>query len=217
MNYDKSKYRIWNWKNPVVLHWIINPGLAFNELVLGQTIPKVMLIEKEGERPLFQRSLIPCPHCNTLHSGLKWTAKNKTAFKNWFGIYCDHCSGIIPVQRNLTSLLILLVTFPVWGWFRKLLKQKWLNKQPERYKNLNLEIPIKTNTTSNWLKLGLIFGLLMFVLMTILLPLIFQEAITRRNLLFGIPLWLICGLVWGYTMKLWMNKKGRIIEAPNKV
>jgi hypothetical protein len=84
----------------VVLHWIINPGLAFNELVLGQTIPKVMLIEKEGERPLFQRSLIPCPHCNTLHSGLKWTAKNKTAFKNWFGIYCDHCSGIIPVQRN---------------------------------------------------------------------------------------------------------------------
>jgi hypothetical protein len=22
MNYDKKKYRIWNWKSPVILHWI---------------------------------------------------------------------------------------------------------------------------------------------------------------------------------------------------
>ncbi len=49
MKYDKKKYKIWNWKSPVILHWIINPGLVINELILGQTIPKVMLIEREGK------------------------------------------------------------------------------------------------------------------------------------------------------------------------
>ena len=49
MKYDKEKYKILGWKNLLILHWIINPGLAFNELIFGQTIPKVMLIEREGK------------------------------------------------------------------------------------------------------------------------------------------------------------------------
>ena len=119
MNYDKEKFKMWNWKNPMILHWIINPGLVINDLFLGQTIPKVMLIEREGKKPFYQRSHVPCPHCGTLHSGLKWSSPNKTAFKNWFGYYCDNCKKIIPVQRNLTSLIVLTVTFPIWCWFRK--------------------------------------------------------------------------------------------------
>ena len=35
INYDKKKYKIWNWKNPAILHWIINPGLVINELNLS--------------------------------------------------------------------------------------------------------------------------------------------------------------------------------------
>lgn len=209
MQYDKKKYKIWNWKSPVILHWIINPGLVVNELILGQTIPKVMLIEREGNKPFFQRSIIPCPHCGELHSGLKYSAPNKTGFKNWFGLYCDTCKGIIPAQRNLTSLLLLSVTYPVWGWYKKSIKQKWLDEQPERYKNLNLEIIEKKNTTRNWLKAGLYFGLLMFVTMEIVSPLIANKEITLKSIFIGIPLWTICGLAWGYTMKLWMNKKGK--------
>jgi len=209
MNYDKIKYKIWNWKSPVILHWIINPGLVINELILGQTIPKVMLIERETEKPFYQRTLIPCPHCGILHNGLKWSAQNKTALKNWFGYYCDNCKEIIPVQRNLTSLLILILTFPIWGWFRKSIRQNWLDIQPERYKNINLEIPEKKNTTKNWLKSGLSFGLFMYVSMIIAFPLITGEEITQRRLLIGIPFWLIGGLGWGYTMKIWMNKKGK--------
>ena len=113
MKYDKEKYKIWNYKSPVILHWIINPGLVINELILGQTIPKVMLIEREGKKPFYQRSLIPCPHCGTMHNGLKWSSQNKTAFKNWFGYYCDNCKEIIPVQRNLTSLIILIFDFSI--------------------------------------------------------------------------------------------------------
>lgn len=151
MKYDKKKYKIWDWKSPIILHWIINPGLVINELILGQTIPKVMLIEREGNNPFYQRSLVPCPHCGTMHSGLKWSSHNKTAFKNWFGYYCDNCKKIIPVQRNLTSLILLTVTFPIWAWFRKTLKQNWLDKQADRYKNISLDIPEKKNSTKKWL------------------------------------------------------------------
>lgn len=202
----------------MILHWIINPGLIINELILGQTIPKVMLIEREGNKPFYQRSLIPCPHCGEQHSGLKYSAQNKTAIKNWFGFYCDNCTGIIPVQRNLTSIILLSITFLVWGWFRKSIKQKWLDKQPERYKNLNLDIIEieKKNTTKNWLKSGLYFGVFMFLSMVIIYPLIQGKEITLENIMIGIPLWVVGGLIWGLTMKWWMNKKGKENKAHNK-
>lgn len=217
MNYDKKKYKVWNWKSPVILHWIINPGLVINELILGQTIPKVMLIERDNKKPFYQRSLIPCPHCGTLHNGLKWSAQNRTVFKNWFGYYCDNCKEIIPVHRNLLTLIIIIFTFPIWGWFKKPIRQKWLDKQPERYMNLNLEIPEKKITTKNWLKSGLLFGLFMFVSMVIIYPFVKGDEITRKSILIGIPLWLIGGLGWGYTMKWWMNKMGRENKAHNNV
>jgi len=209
MNYDKKKYKIWNWKSGVILHWKLNPGVVIGDLFLGQTIPKIMLIEREGEKPLYKRSFVPCPHCGTLHNGLKWSTQNKTAYKNWYGYYCDNCSKIIPVHRNYTSLLIMAVTFPIWGWFRKSMKQRWLEKQPERFKDLTFEIPENKLTTKYWLKLGLLFALIMYVVMTILFPLIDNKEMTQRSLLIGIPIWLICGLGWGYWMKTRMMKKGK--------
>ena len=209
MNYDKTKYKIWNWHSITILHWVINPALAVNELVLGQTIPKIMLIKREGKEPLYQRTLIPCPHCGTLHNGLKWSSQNKTAFKNWYGYYCDNCHKIIPVQRNVVSLIVLAITFPIWGWFRESLKHRWLDKQPSRYKNISLEIPEKKNTTTSWLKSGLLWGLIMYVLMILLFPLIMHGQLSGKIMLIGIPIWLIAGLGFGYTMKTWVNKKGK--------
>ena len=217
MKYDKGKYKIWDWKSPVIIHWIINPGLAVNELFLGLNTPKVTLVERAGEKPFYQRSFIPCPDCGEMHSGLKYSGRNKTILWNWFGFYCDNCGGIIPVQRNLITLIILTITFPVWGWFRKSLKRKWLEKQPERYKNLNLEvveIP-KKKWTKNWLKSGLFFALLMFVSMQIVFPLIERKEITQRSILIGIPIWLICGLCYGLTMSWWMNKRGLATSKNN--
>lgn len=208
MNYDKKKYKVWDWKSPYILHWVINPGLVINELLLGQTIPKVMLIEREGDKPFYQRSLVPCPHCGTVHNGLKWSAQNKTAYKNWFGYYCDNCEEIIPVHRNLTTMLLLIITFPIWGWFRKSLKQRWLAKQPERYKKVTFQISDNINSTRAWLKRGLLFGFFMFVTMGLVFPFIYGEQITLVSVLIGIPLWIIMGNAWGATMKWWMSKKG---------
>ncbi|MGC9151603.1 MAG: hypothetical protein ACP5F6_07580 [Microbacter sp.] len=189
--------------------------MVINELILGQTIPKVMLIEREGGKPFYQRALIPCPHCGELHSGIKYSVQNKTAFKNWFGLYCDHCNGIIPVQRNLTSFIILTMTYPLWGWFKKSMKQKWFDHQPERYKNLNLEIDEKKNATKNYLRSGIFFGIMMFITMQIVFPLIENTKITQKSILIGIPYWLIFGLGWGLIMKWWMNKKSKEKENGN--
>lgn len=209
MNYDKEKYKVWNWKHPVVLHWIINPGLVINDLILGQTLPKIILIEKFGNKPFFERSIIPCPHCNTLHPGIKYSRQNNTILKNWFGYYCNNCNKIIPVHRNLTSLIILVVTYPIWIWFKKPLKIKWLEKQPERFQDLRLQVDNSKNTTRNWLKLGLIFGILMYLWMTFLMPFLFDSQITKEFILASIPVWLVTGLIFGLSMKLWMNKKGK--------
>ena len=208
MNYDKTKYKVWTWKNPMMLHWIINPGLAFNELALGQRPPKVTLIERNSNKSLVERTLIPCPHCETLHSGLKWSSQNKTAFKNWFGYYCDNCGNIIPCLRNLTSYVILGVTFPIWFWFQDKWKEKWLEKQKIRFsKPLNLAY--SEPTKSQWLLTGVVFGVFMYVLMEILFPLIEGESLTQKRLLLGIPAWLIGGVIFGLIMK-WFNRKRKM-------
>ena len=198
MNYDKTKYKVWTWKNPMMLHWIINPGLAFNELALGQRIPKVMLIEKNSNKRLGEKSFVPCPHCETLHTGLKWTPQNKTAFRNWFGYYCDNCGGIIPCLTNLTSCIILVLTFPVWFWFKNKLKAKWLEAQKVKFsKPLNLSYP---ESKKQWWLAGLIWGFFMYVSMSIIYPFISKGCVTKIELLIGIPTWTIGGLVFGYTI-----------------
>jgi hypothetical protein len=80
------------------------------------------------------------------------------------------------------------------------------------FKRLSPETPKQKNRTRRWLVSGLLFGLFMFIAIEILYPLIAEHEITLRALLIGIPLWLIGGLGWGYTMKIMMDK----IERKNK-
>ena len=200
IKYDKEKFKVWTWKNPAMLHWIINPGIAFNELVLGQRAPKVTFIEKNSTKTLAERTLIPCPHCGTLHSALKWTPQNKTAFKNWFGLYCDNCGKIIPCVRNLTSFVILCLTVPVWFWFKDKWKAKWLEVQRVKFsKPLNLTY---SESKKQWWRAGVVFGLLMYLFMTILAPLVSRGYVTQRELLIGIPVWAIAGFLFVLIMKV---------------
>ncbi|MGN6401674.1 MAG: hypothetical protein ACTHMD_14560 [Flavisolibacter sp.] len=197
MNFDTTKYKVWTWKHPLMLHWILNPGLAINELFLGQRVPKVSLIEKNNNKSLAEKSFIPCPHCNTIHPGLKWTTQNKTAFGNWFGLYCDNCGGIIPCLRNLTSAVLLIVTFPFWIWFVKSWKTKWLETQKQKFSSpLKLTIP-----EYNWVTQGLSFGFFMFVFMDLIFPLFDGEGYSPLKLLVGVVVCTLAGLLFGYVMK----------------
>lgn len=205
MDFDKSKYKIYTWKNWMMLHWIINPGLAVNELILGQRVPKVSLEDKTIDKPRIERTLIPCPHCETLHDGRTWSTQNGTAFKNWFGLYCKNCGKIIPCLTNALSFLILVITFPIWGWFRKSLKIKWLEKQPERYKDIDIEKTRNLFDKKSWINTGLSWGFFMFIMMSILFPYFDGTEITLKTIFLGILIWSIAGLVFGYTMKLFFN------------
>lgn len=197
MNFDTTKYKVWTWKSPMILHWIINPGLAFNELILGQRVPKITLIDKAARKTLPERSFVPCPHCHTLHSSLKWTPQNNTAFKNWFGLYCDNCGKIIPCVRNLTSLVLLAVTSPIWYWFKNKRKDKWLKVQKEKFS----KPLVLTQPDFKWWYVGLQFSFFMFVFMSLFDFLILQEEFSWMRLLLTAIIWILGGLVLGVFLK----------------
>jgi len=210
-NFDTSKYKVWALPHPVILHWIINPGLAFNELFLGQRIPKVNLIDKYGNKPVMERTIVPCPHCNTMNDGRLWGKGN--AFGHWFGYVCPDCEGTIPCLWNVFSLLVLCVTFPIWFIPVRFFKPKWIEYEKQRLRR-NLEQPLVEAQKVNWLIRGtllfgtLLFGGFMWILMS-LIPYLFGRA-SSQSLLIGIPIWLLAGFLWGIIMHYWMNKKGKV-------
>lgn len=208
MKFDK-KFKVYTWKNWMYLHWIVNPGLAINELILGQRVPKITLIDQNLDKPKYESSFIPCPHCQTIHDARTWSTTNGTAFGNWFGLYCPNCRQVIPCLTNIFTYLILAVTYPIWVWFQKKLKNKWLEKQPERFTNLNFNKQPNPYEGNGWIKQGLSWGLFMFVTMTFVLPLIQGDKITLSGILIGIPIWTLASIVFGYTMKSLLGKPKR--------
>lgn len=206
MEFNKYKYKVYTWKNGMVLHWVLNPGLAINELILGQRIPKISLEDLESDRPRIERIIVPCPHCNAFHDGRTWSTENGTAFKNWFGLYCKNCGDIIPCLTNITSLIILTITFPIWGWFKKSLKEKWLHKQPKRFTNISIKDLPNSFDTKKWFITGLIWGLFMFFIMTFFYPFLDGNQITLKKTLIGILIWSLAGIVFGFVMNKYTNK-----------
>lgn len=205
MDYDKTKYKVWELPHPLLLHWILNPGLAFNELVLGQRIPKITLIDQTSDAPLMERQYVPCPHCGTIHNGSRWAKQG--AFKNWFGLLCPQCEKIIPCLWNLTSLLLLAATFPIWGWFRRPMEAKWLRFKKTQYANYKDEEPLMAKNTS-WLKMALVYGAFMFCFMA--LPRIVGGDVTSKYIVTQVLIWLFAGLVFGGIMKLFFGRRRNV-------
>lgn len=52
-----------------------------------------------------------------------------------------------------------------------------------------------------WLKAGLIWGMVMFVIMTIIYPYFNNQEITTKSVLIGFVLWTIGGILFGRTLK----------------
>ncbi len=209
MNFDTRRYQVYTWKHWVYLHWILNPGMAVMELLMGVRIPKVALKDKTLDKPLAERSFVPCPHCGTMHDSRTWSYPNKTASKNWFGLYCPHCGGIIPCILNATSMILLVITAPIWYWFRSGWKRKWLERQPERYRYVTTDIDINQFEGTAWIGQGLGWGVFMFVILELIFPWFSKEPITWPHLLAGSIIWTLGGLGWGYTMKLIMGRRGK--------
>jgi hypothetical protein len=158
MEFDSSKYKVQKLPNLLLVHWVINPGLAVNELVLGQRLPRVMLTDKAQDI-----DYVPCPHCKAMNDADLWSGKN--SFGHWFGIICPECHQKIPSLLNLTSLLVLFFTFPIWIWLRLWGEQKWLEKEKKRFVFSSTK-KAKKNRFENF-KIGLLFGLFMFCVISL--------------------------------------------------
>jgi len=94
------------------------------------------------------------------------------------------------------------MTFPIWIWFAKSLKKKWLLRQEERFSK-----PIKFRPPNFvWWLNGIQVGITYFVLYTLLKIYAFHEPffiIKMKGLVGSILL----GLLWGYLMKKALLRK----------
>lgn len=201
-DFDREKFRVWALPNLMLLHWVINPGLAFNELVLGQRVPKVTLIDKTIDAPLMERQFIPCPECGGLNDARLWSKSN--SFGHWFGFVCPKCNGRIPCLWNITSLIILAITFPLWIWFKKPVEEKWFEKEKGRFDKV-LENGLMQARTTLWYKIGIRSGFIFFFL--ILGPKILSGQLTVGGIVFLVAICIAGGFAYALFMKKFLTSR----------
>ena len=206
MQYDKNRFKIWTLRHSLILVWVLFPGAILNELILGQRLPKVMLIDKESDKPWMERTYIPCPHCETLHDARLW-AKGR-AVGNWFGLVCPSCHQVIPCLWNIFSLAVLAITLPLWYFPARFFRQRWLEIEKERLASV-LERPLIQAKSINWFFRGTFyFGGYLWVAFEVLGVLKGREW-DLRAMFDMLPVCLLAGFIWGSFMHVAMNLKGR--------
>ncbi|WP_055432461.1 hypothetical protein [Candidatus Symbiothrix dinenymphae] len=75
-----------------------------------------------------------------------------------------------------------------------------IKKQFNKFQKLSIKNMLKTYKSNKCIRAGLLWGAFMYLSITFLLPLLRGENITLAGVIIGIPLWLMGGLFWGYSM-----------------
>ena len=211
MQYDKNRFKIWALPHPLILFWVLCPALIFNELIFGQRLPKVMLIDKESDKPLMERTYVPCPHCETLNDQRLWAKWN--GFGHWFGFVCPSCHQVIPCLWNIFSLAILAVTFPLWYFPARFFRRRWLEIEKKRLAKV-LERPLIQVKFIHWLLIGVFgWGVLSWGLFEGWQVLDGREW-DLMKMIGNLPIWLVLGFVWGLLMHFFMNRKRKKADGP---
>ena len=213
MQYDKNRYKIYALPHPLVLFCMLNPFMFISELILGQRLPKVTLIDKESDAPLMERCYFPCPHCETLNDCRIWAKAH--ALGHWFGFVCPNCEQIIPCLWSLYSYVVLAVTYPLWYFPVRFFRDRWIAKEKARLAKV-LERPLLQAKNVKWLLLligtfgfGGIMWLGVVVIPEVQDVLNGEEWDFEMMFVFGLPLMLVIGFGWGLWVHFSMNKKGK--------
>ena len=108
---DGRRFKVWALPHPLLVHWIVNPGIAFNELALGQRIPKQIFIEQDVEGSLIDRQYLRCEACGEMTSYRVYKdAGLMTGL--YHGIPCMHCEANIPMLSNFLTGLVEQLSRP---------------------------------------------------------------------------------------------------------
>lgn len=125
-----TTFKQWALPNFVMVHFVVNPGLAVCELLFGIRVTKSIYFCDQCTGSPLLRQYIWCPSCNATHNGLIWAGPN--CFAHWAGLVCPDCGGVIPCLRNFTSVVILIATFPLWWFPCRIFRDEWLRFEQER-------------------------------------------------------------------------------------
>ncbi|MBK9141888.1 MAG: hypothetical protein IPM23_05285 [Candidatus Melainabacteria bacterium] len=200
-------------------HMILNPGLAINELVLGQRTPKALYACLSCDTPLVDRSYLHCPGCDSFHQGRIWAYRN--AFGNWLGLVCPACGESIPCLWNLASRLILALTAPIWWIPVTRYRSQWLQASRKRIAdNSSLHIESSTNSPKPvryflmgniWALFmsfftGIIVALLALVAWSVPVPSLIATFIATS--VASLIVWIPAGWLFGLTLKWIVDRKG---------
>ncbi len=212
----------WDWQHCnrlnrlAYLHFVVNPGIAVNELILGQRLPKQQFTCKSCPLPSIDRSYFYCPNCETFHASRIWSGKN--AFGNWLGLLCPSCGESIPCLQNLTSRALVAVTAPLWSVLLKRYSAKWKSEQFRRiaqkrtaYMDPHSKVPKPVNYALGGLLCGLFMDLVFGVYTVLPLKSIHSLGLVGgyfAAILAGLAIWLPAGLGFGLIMKKFGDKKG---------
>jgi hypothetical protein len=195
-----------------MLHWVLNPGLVVNELLLGQRVPRIQLFCQTCSGPLIERSYIPCPNCRAMNGSRTW--RRGDAFWHWLGPVCPACGKRIPSLWNLFSLIVLTLTAPLWYLPYRL----YFRDRPKARPTGNPNKPQVTKRT--WVWMAVSWGFFMWLLMSAA-PVAMQwyrgQPPQWSQLWIGLIVWSIGGVAFGYFMYRWLGKQSSSTPgvAPN--
>jgi predicted RNA-binding Zn-ribbon protein involved in translation (DUF1610 family) len=204
MEYDRERYRAMTLPGPLMLHWVLNPGLALNEVILGQRMPALTLIDKISDKPLSERQHVPCPHCGHRNDGRMYVGR--LAFGHWYGLVCADCGRKLPIVMNVFTIAVMALTFPVWMPLNAWLGPRMLARQHAALQRAGRDAP-KPAPPASGLRMGLGFGVAMGLFFVV--SQLVSGAELRAALAGGVTAGVLCGLLFGAAMKITMTWAGR--------
>lgn len=80
----------------------------------------------------------------------------------------------------------------------------------ENSKESNQGSKVGQSFIENWLRNGLLWGVMMYLVMTFVFPYLDGKEIPVKRMLINIPVWIVAGIGYGYAMKryyLWAQKR----------
>lgn len=202
-----SDFKVWKLPHPILLHWVLNPGLCINEVLLGQRVPKISLIDEASDAPLTERTYVECPHCNTIHNCKLWGVGN--TFRHYQGLYCVACEEKIPTLLNIFSLLFLILLFPIWKPLQLIYGARFKAWELERLRTAQAGASDQSDKPVekvSGVKMGLNFGL--FMGLYFLVTNIVRDGFTVSAFALALVLGIFCGVFFGGIMSWFANRKG---------
>jgi DNA-directed RNA polymerase subunit RPC12/RpoP len=192
----------------MIVLWMLVPVLVFNEILLGQRVPRTTYFCIKCNAPWVLRQYLRCPACGTFHHGLLWARGN--AFGHWFGLFCPDCGARIPTLLSVVSIVVAAVTAPFWYPLWLVIRQRWVAWEQRRAVRQRDRGAAEREPVKNWLLYGtLAFGGLMWLTNALPRYLFGRTKGNLVTLFVELPVCLGTGALFGLIMKWFLGRRHR--------